>query len=95
MFSGTQSYSAVLKLMELMLVEARDEAVLISPAKKDEQLAALNTAHAMSKILLGFKERIQFLVDEQLADIRQIASQEAMQDRERCEEIILSQSSLG
>lgn len=95
LFSGTPAYSAILKLMETMLVEARDEAVLISPAKRDERLAALDTAYAMSLCFLRLKEKISFLVEERLGEFKHQEAQRALEDQENLEAIILDPINAG
>lgn len=95
MFSGTPAYTAILKLMETMLVEARDEAVLADPANPAAQLAALNTAHAMGKLFLGVKEKLNFLVEEHLGILKQRDAEAAMDDQERFEAIVLDPINQG
>ncbi len=95
LFSGTPAYSAILKLMEAMLVEARDEAVLISPAKRDERLAALDTAHAMSQCFLRLKEKITYLVDEHLGEFKRMEAERAMEEQQNIEALILDPINAG
>lgn len=95
LFSGTPAYSAILRLMETMLVEARDEAVLASPANQSEQLAALNIAHAMSKLYVGLKRRMTFLVEEHLGSIKHKAAEEAMLDQQNLASILLDPINAG
>lgn len=95
LFSGTPAYAAILKLMEAMLVEARDEAVLISPSKREERLAALDTAHAMSQCFLGLKQKIRFLVDEQLGEFKRREVEQTLQEQSALEDIIFSEINSG
>lgn len=95
LFSGTPAYSAVCKLMETMLVESRDEAVLADPANPAAQLSALNTAHAMAKLYTKLKENITYLVAEHLGLMQRKEAEAAMEDQTMLEEIISSQFSQG
>lgn len=95
LFSGTPAYQAILMLMENMLIEARDEAVLIPPAKREERLAALDTAHAMSLCFLRLKEKITYLVDERLGEFRREAAEDALKDEAALEAIILNPINAG
>lgn len=95
LFSGTPAYAAILKLMELQLIEARDAAILTDPAEPAKQIAAINIAHAMAKCFLGLKQRMEYLVAEVHGEIKKKQVQLDMEDHEKLEEIILGQSSGG
>lgn len=95
LFSGTPAYKAILKLMETMLVEARDEAVLIAPSKRDERLAALDTAHAMSQCFLRLKEKIRYITDEHLGLIKQAEAEKALEEQNNLEDILFSEINSG
>jgi hypothetical protein len=95
LFSGTPAYAAIQKLLELMLIEARDAAALIPPHKRDERLAALDTAYAVSKVMLELKEKISYLVGEHLGLLKQKQATEDMQDQAMLEDIIMSPINQG
>ena len=95
LFAGTPAYSAILKLMEVMLVEARDAAVLADPAVPAAQLAALNKAHAMAALFVSLKEKITYLVEEHLGLMSRKEAEVAMEDREMIESVIFDQINQG
>jgi hypothetical protein len=91
LWSGMPSRQAVKKLLEQMLVEARDEAVLIPPHEKDKRLAALDVAHAMGQVIIKLDEKINFLVGEFKGEINRKVNEEELATQEKFEEIIMSQ----
>lgn len=85
-------YQPLYKLMELLIVKARDEAMLVDPSKEAEQRAAMTVAHAMSKFYLAIRAEVQFFVEGEHEKFKQKAAQEAIQEQETIENIVLQQT---
>jgi hypothetical protein len=95
LFTGTPAYSAICKLMESMLVEARDEAVTIPAHLRDERLAALDQATAMAELYTKLKAKMTYLVAEHLGLMQRKEAEAALEDWEMLESIILDPINQG
>ena len=79
------------KLAEIIVVEARDEAMCVDPAHKEEQAARTTEAYVMNKLYWKLRIAVENGVSEHLSDLDAIASREALEDQAKIEEIILNQ----
>lgn len=95
LFSATPACSAIYKLLEKILVEARDEAVRIPSGQREERLAALDTAHAAGQIIIKLKQEVRYMVDEHLGRLKQDEQQRDLEDRAEIENIIFAPENLG
>jgi hypothetical protein len=95
LFSSTPAYHAIRKLLETMLVEARDEACTIPAHEKDKRLAALDQATAIATVYTKLSEKITYLVEEHLGLMQLKEAEAAMEDREQIEGIIFDQINQG
>jgi len=77
------------KLMELEIVDARNEAMEADPAETAKQLSLMTVAHAMDKFYKHVRSRIEFSVAEHIADIKSKALQEELKDQEKLNDVIL------
>lgn len=91
-FAHTETSKALWLLMENMVIEARDEAMATDPADEKTQKARMTEAHAMAKFYTRIRKEIESLVTEQMGEIQRLANEEILKDREKVEEIILSQA---
>lgn len=87
-FSSMPVSKAVYKLMELEIVQARNEAMRANPAKVEEQRALMTVAHAMDKFYTNVRGKITFATGEHIADVKLKVQQVDMEDKEKLEEII-------
>jgi len=77
------------KLMELEIVDARNEAMEADPAETAKQLSLMTVAHAMDKFYRRVRSKIEFGVAEHVADVKAKMLQEELKDQERLNEVIL------
>jgi hypothetical protein len=95
LFSGTPAYAAIRKLLESMLVEARDEACLIPAHERDKRLAALDQATAIATVYSRLSEQINYLVEEHLGLMQRKEAEVAMEDQDLLESIIMDPINQG
>lgn len=79
------------RIMEQEIIDARDEAMAVNPAKEAEQRAAMTVAHAMAKFYRKVRTRIQQEFQKHKESLIQ-AQQSVLDDPEEVEEMILSQA---
>jgi hypothetical protein len=90
---GQQAISkTVFKLMEMIIINARDNAMACNPAKIVEQKALMDGAHAKAEFYHEIREAIRGAAEEHLAKMKQGEVEEAMADEEFVENVILSQA---
>lgn len=95
LFSSSPAYSSLKKLIEMMLVEFRDDAVRLPVHKKDERLAALDLASAAEQIYLRLIEKMTYLVEEEIGHAKSKDADAAMQDRDYIESVLFHQINQG
>lgn len=91
-FSHTTTCRALYKLMENLVVEARDEAMSVEPDQEKLQKAKMDTAHAMAKFYTRLRKEIETAASEHRGELQELANQEILGDRDVMEQIILDQS---
>lgn len=90
-FSSTSYYPLLRKIMEQAIIMARDRAVLVDPANEAAQRARMTEARAMSIFYTTVCDQIANSVAEHLGYVKQKAAEEAANDREFIESVILNQ----
>lgn len=91
-FSHTETCRALYKLMENMVIDARDEAVAVPPEEEKLQKAKMDMAHAMSKFYTRLRKEIETTASEHLGETQYLANQEVLKDQDTIEAIILDQA---
>jgi hypothetical protein len=91
--STNPNFQTVYDLMENEVLAARDEAMAVDPTEDKKQVARMTEAHAMAKFYQKIRKQIEFAATEQLAKVQEKAAQEATQEQEFLEEIVLQQAS--
>ncbi len=90
MFAQTEVAKTVFKVMEMEIIDARDEAMACDPSEVVKQKALMDTAHAMAKFYTRIRNKMSGVVDEfkQLAAEAEV--EEAMDDQEFIQNAILA-----
>jgi hypothetical protein len=91
-FSHTEQCQALYKLMENMVIEARDDAMAVDPANEKEQKSKMDLAHAMGLYYTRIRKSIESTANEHIGELQRIANEEVLRDREQIEQIILDQT---
>lgn len=79
------------KLMEMEIIQFRDDAMAVDPAKKDEQSARMTEAHAVAKFYERVRNSIQYITQEHLNQAKQLEYEQQMQSPEEILKVLLSQ----
>ena len=90
-FAHTSYAETVYKLLELILIEMRDEAAETDPADEKKQKAVWDVAHAAHKIYTRFRQEVQKIAEGHRADIADKANKEILEDQQEMERIMLNQ----
>lgn len=91
-FSHTETCRALYKLMENLVLDARDEAMAVPPEEEKLQKAKMDMAHAMSKFYTRLRKEIESTASEHIGELQRIANEEVMKDQDAIESIILDQA---
>lgn len=92
-FSATTYFKTVCKLMEMEVISARDVAMTVDPVNTREQTARMTEAHAMARFYTRFRKTVENMAKEHMGELRAAAAEEAAQDQDIIEQIILAQAS--
>ena len=79
------------KLMKLIIVKARNEAMECDPTEEKRQVKLMTVAHAKNEFYEDLRSKINFEKSNHLADVRLKVAQEELKDQEVIEAIILDQ----
>ena len=91
LLAGTPGYESLKKLMKMEVVLARDTALAISPAKREERNAAMDIAHAMALFCNYIQKKIEFAVIEHVGEVREAAAREIAKEQSFIESVLLNQ----
>ena len=91
--STNPNFQTVYDLMENEVLAARDEAMAVDPTEEKKQVVRMTEAHAMAKFYQKIRKQIEFAATEQLENIKAKAAQEATQEQDFLESVVLEQAS--
>lgn len=89
--SQNPQLQALWDLIEMEIVVARDIAMAVDPAEPIKQSAAMTTAHAMAKLYLSVRDRIDFITREHLNEIKRLDMERKLGSPDEIERIVMSQ----
>ena len=79
--------------MENEVLDARDEAMAVDPVEEKKQVVRMTEAHAIAKFYQKIRKQIEFAAQEQIEEIKSKAAQEATQEQEFMEAVVMEQAS--
>ena len=91
MFGQQEISKTVFKLMEMIIINARDNAMACDPSLIPQQKALMDGAHAKAEFYHEVRAAIKNAAEEHLAMIKQGEVEEALADEQFIENVILSQ----
>lgn len=91
--SSNPNFESVYILMENEVLDARDEAMAVDPVNEKLQAVRMSQAHTIAKFYAKIRKEIEFAATEQLDTIKTKAVQEATQEQEFLDSIVLEQAS--
>lgn len=91
--SSNPAFEAVYILMENEVLDARDEAMAVDPVEEKKQVVRMTEAYAIAKYYGKIRKQIELAATDQLEAIRAKATQEAAQEQQFFEDIVLQQAS--
>lgn len=86
--SRTRQMDLVYKLLELMVIEERDNAARVDPANEPSQRAAWTTAYAMNQLYQKFRTRVEEALTEHKDEIAKKAAEENAREQQEVEGVI-------
>ena len=90
-FSYTTTANIIFKVLEIMVIEARDEAAAVDPANEAEVRAKQGVAYTMGLLYAKFKEKVQGPALEHYGETKRILNARLAQEQEFIEDIIINQ----
>jgi len=90
-FRSTTAVETWYKLLDIIIQNARDEAMEIAPHETKRRLAAMDVAYAMDKGFRDLRNIVDAITQQHIADTKAIAAKELMMDKERIADIIVRQ----
>lgn len=91
-FGATPTAKLLFKLMEIIVVRARNDAMRCPPDNRDKRISLLDIATAKDDFYKELRGEIEIATQEHILDIRIKAQQEELKDQAKLEEIILFNS---
>lgn len=87
--SSNPQIQALWELMELIILDARDEAMETDPAKREEQLAKMTMAHDFDKFYKRVRDHITYITREHLAAAQRLEVEKTLGTAEELERYLL------
>ena len=91
LLNGQPQLQALWKLMQNEVLRARDEAMLVDPAERDKQAAAMTVAHAMAKFFTRVRKSVEYQIAEHIGEVEALAAGHLKDDPEEIERLTLQQ----
>lgn len=87
-FASISYFKLVCKVMEWEVIEQRDIAMAVNPAKETEQRAAMTEAHAMAKFYTRFRNTIDAAIREHRGEVEEHVVKQQLDDPEFLSELM-------
>lgn len=91
-FTHTSTAKALYKLMENLIIDARDEAMAVDPVDEKLQKSRIDGAHWFSVFYTRVRKSIESSAMEHIGELQRFANEEILTDRDQIENIILDQA---